>query len=456
MLAVLLLGQFMCIIDVFIVNVAMPSIGASLHASGAALQLVVGGYTAAYAMLLITGARLGDLHGRRRVYLAGMALFTAASLACGLAPDGAALVAFRFAQGAGAAAAVPQIFSLIQMRFTGPARAKALSAYAVVLSSGAAAGLVAGGVIVTANLFGQSWRPVFWLNVPLGLALIIAARSLIPADEPTGPRGLPTGPRGLDLAGLGLAVPSILLVVLPLVLGSEAGWPAWAWCAIAAGLALAVLFTRIERKISDPLLNLEVLRAPGLGPGLAALGCTQIAYGGLLFTFTLHLREGLGDSALRAGLSYLPMAVTFGLAGLCWRRLPARFHRALPIAGTSLSALGYLALAVHGDLWTWGALAVIGTGLGLAASPLLTLSLRHVPPARAADASGVLTTAIQLAQLTGVAVLGAVFLAGARGRGAVHAAAAASGHAMTVVSWWMAALSAVGMLAAIALARTSR
>jgi hypothetical protein len=150
------------------------------------------------------------------------------------------------------------------------------------------------------------------------------------------------------------------------------------------------------------------------------------------------------------------MAVTFGLAGLCWRRLPARFHRALPIAGTSLSALGYLALAVHGDLWTWGALAVIGTGLGLAASPLLTLSLRHVPPARAADASGVLTTAIQLAQLTGVAVLGAVFLAGARGRGAVHAAAAASGHAMTVVSWWMAALSAVGMLAAIALARTSR
>jgi MFS family permease len=452
MLAVLLAGQFMCIIDVFIVNVAMPSIGASLHASGASLQLVVGGYTAAYAMLLITGARLGDLHGRRRVYLAGMAVFTASSLACGLAPDGAALVAFRFAQGAGAAAAVPQIFSLIQMRFTGQARAKALSAYAAVLSSGAVAGLVAGGVIVTANLFGESWRPVFWLNVPLGLALIIGARSLIPADEPA-------GARGLDLAGLGIAVPSILLVVLPLVLGSEAGWPAWAWCAIAAGLALAVLFARVERKTPDPLLNLEVLRAPGLGLGLAALSCTQIAYGGMLFTFTLYLRAGLDDSALRAGLVYLPMAVTFGLAGLCWRRLPARFHRALPIAGTSLSALGYLALTVHGDLWTWGAQAVIGTGLGLAVSPLLTLSLRHVPPALAADASGLLTTAVQLAQLTGVAALGAVFLAGTRGRASAHASAQralASAHAMTSVSWWMAALSAVGVLAAIALARMSR
>jgi Major Facilitator Superfamily len=248
-------------------------------------------------------------------------------------------------------------------------------------------------------------------------------------------------------------------VVLPLVLGSEAGWPAWAWCAIAAGLALAVLFARVERKTPDPLLNLEVLRAPGLGLGLAALSCTQIAYGGMLFTFTLYLRAGLDDSALRAGLVYLPMAVTFGLAGLCWRRLPARFHRALPIAGTSLSALGYLALTVHGDLWTWGAQAVIGTGLGLAVSPLLTLSLRHVPPALAADASGLLTTAVQLAQLTGVAALGAVFLAGTRGRASAHASAQralASAHAMTSVSWWMAALSAVGVLAAIALARMSR
>src|ERR1700721_1997050 len=160
MLAVLLLGQFMCIIDVLVVNVAMPSIAASLHASGASLQLVVGGYTIAHAMLLITGARLGDRYGRRRVYQAGVITFTAASLACTLAPDRQALVAFRFAQGAGAAALVPQVFSLIQLRFTGPARARALSAYAAVLSAGAVAGLVLGGVVVSANLFGLGWRPV--------------------------------------------------------------------------------------------------------------------------------------------------------------------------------------------------------------------------------------------------------------------------------------------------------
>src|SRR6516162_4387248 len=167
MLAMLLLGQFMCIIDVFIVNVAMPTIGVTLHASGAALQLVVGGYTAAYAMLLITGARLGDIHGRRRMYLAGMALFTAASLACAVAPDGPALVTFRFAQGAGAAVAVPQIFSLIQLWFTG-----------------AIAGLAVGGVIVSANLFGESWRPVFWVNAPLGIALFAGVSALVPPDRP--------------------------------------------------------------------------------------------------------------------------------------------------------------------------------------------------------------------------------------------------------------------------------
>ena len=183
MLAVLLLGQFMCIIDVLVVNVAMPSIGASLHASGASLQLVVGGYTIAYAMLLITGARLGDRYGRRRAYQAGVITFTAASLACALAPDSQLLVAFRFAQGAGAAALVPQVFSLIQLRFAGPARARALSAYAAVLSAGAVAGLVLGGAVVSADLFGLGWRPVFGINVPIGIALALAVPRLIPPDE---------------------------------------------------------------------------------------------------------------------------------------------------------------------------------------------------------------------------------------------------------------------------------
>ena len=168
MLTVLLAGQFMALLDVTIVNVAMPTIGRTLHATGAELQLVVAGYTVSYAMALITGARMGDLYGQRRMFLIGVLLFTVASLACGIAPGIEILIAARFVQGAGAAAMIPQIMSVIQMRFSGAARARALSAYTAVLSSGFVAGQVVGGVLVTANLFGQSWRPVFLVNVPIG------------------------------------------------------------------------------------------------------------------------------------------------------------------------------------------------------------------------------------------------------------------------------------------------
>ena len=251
MLAVLLLGQFMCIIDVLVVNVAMPSIAATLHASGASLQLVVGGYTIAYAMLLITGARLGDRYGRRRTYLAGVLIFTTASLACALAPDSQALIGFRLIQGAGAAVLVPQVFSIIQLNFTGPARARALSAYAAVLSAGAVAGLVLGGVVVTADLFGTGWRPVFAINVPIGIVLAAAVPRLVPPDETgTGAPGAPGVGRtsGLDLAGLAAAACAVLLIVLPLVLGHDEGWPAWCFGCIAAGAGLAAGFVVIERR----------------------------------------------------------------------------------------------------------------------------------------------------------------------------------------------------------------
>ena len=191
MLAVLLGGQFMALLDAFVVNVAMPSIGADLHASAAALQLVVGGYSAAYAMLLITGARLGDLYGRRRMYLLGVAVFTAASLTCGLAPDTGLLIFARCVQGAAAAVLVPQILSVIQMRFTGAARATALSAWGLVLATGAVAGVVVGGLLVSADLLGAGWRPVFLVNVPLGILVAALVPRVVPADPP---RAQHTGP----------------------------------------------------------------------------------------------------------------------------------------------------------------------------------------------------------------------------------------------------------------------
>ncbi len=422
MLAVLLLGQFMCIIDVLVVNVAMPSIGASLHASGASLQLVVGGYTIAYAMLLITGARLGDRYGRRRAYQAGVITFTAASLACALAPDSQLLVAFRFAQGAGAAALVPQVFSLIQLRFTGPARARALSAYAAVLSAGAVAGLVLGGAVVSADLFGLGWRPVFGINVPIGIALALAIPRLIPPDER---RRNTKGHAGSTWPGCwSRARPCCWSCFRSCSVTRRAGRPPRS-AAIAAGVVLGAGFVLVERRVAarggDPLLNLDVLGAPGLPPGLAALAVTQLAYGGLLFAFTLYLQAGLGDSALRAGLTYVPMAATFGLVGYCWRRLPAGARAFIVPAGLTVSALAYLGIAAGVRGGTQGgllpfALAAAGLGLGLSVGPLLTQALAHVPPARAADASGLLTTTVQLGQLMGVAVLGSVYLS----RAATH------------------------------------
>jgi MFS family permease len=448
MLAVLLVGQFMCIVDVFIVNVAMPSIGNQLHASGASLQLIVGGYTIAYAMLLITGARLGDRYGRRRMYQAGVTAFTAASLACALAPDSQALIALRFAQGAGAALLVPQIFSTIQLRFTGPARARALSAYAAVLSGGAVAGLVLGGIIVTANLFGEGWRPVFALNVPVGIALAVLSLRALPADAPrSAAPGAGAAARKLDLAGLATAAAAVLLIVVPLVLGQETGWPAWTFGSMAAGVVAGVVFVRTERRVAarggSPLLNLDVVRSPGLPSGLSALVLSQIGYGGLLFAFTLYLQAHLEESALRAGASYLPMAATFGLIGYYWRRLPSTIHRVLAPAGLATSAIGYLGLAAATHYRHTAvaivALAVVGAGLGLSVSPLLTRSLARVRPERAADASGLLTTSVQLGQLTGVAAIGSIYLA------LQHTA----GHpAMPVVACAMAVLSAVGLLAA--------
>jgi Major Facilitator Superfamily len=347
------------------------------------------------------------------------------------------------------------------------------------------AGLVLGGVVVTADLFGTGWRPVFAINVPIGIVLAAAVPRLVPPDEAgpgeagpgetgpgeTGPSETGTAAPGagrtsrLDLAGLAAAACAVLLIVLPLVLGHEEGWPAWCAGCIAAGAVLAAGFVLVERRVAarggDPLLNLAVLRAPALPSGLVTLAATQIGYGGMLFAFTLHLQAGLGESALRAGASYLPMAAVFGLAGYNWRRLPAATRRVLVPAGLAVSTLAYLSLAagLHASIpaLTWTGLAVAGLGLGLSVSPLLTQSLTHVPAARAADASGLLTTTVQLGQLLGVAAIGSVYLSRAAGsRISATGRAAASAAAMSGTACWLAALSVAGLLAAAVMVRAAR
>jgi len=454
MLVVLLAGQLMALIDVTITNVAIPTIGRSLHASGTELQLVVAGYLVSYAMLLITGARLGDLLGRRRVFLLGVGLFTLASLACGLAPGIGALIAARFVQGAGAAAMVPQIMSVIQVRFTGAARVRALSAYTAVLSSGFVVGQVVGGALVTANLFGSGWRPVFLVNVPLGLAVLALAPRLVPRDAPS-------RHRRLDLRGLSVAVPAVFLIVLPLMLGHQERWPVWTFACIALGGALAVVFVITERSVAaaggDPLLRLSVLRSPGLAAGLGAIALLMVPYGGFLFSFAIHLQAGLGDDALRAGLVFAPSAVGFGLCGYFWRRLPARWHPFLTPAGCVVGAVGYLGIAAtlqsghSGGLALQAWLVADAAGLALAFSPLVSNALVRVPLTSAADASGLLTTTMQLGQAVGVAAFGSLFLTldARAGR-----PAAVSGHAIAVTLVLAALVTAVALFAVVPLTRT--
>ncbi|MFH8836426.1 MFS transporter [Streptomyces sp. NPDC017868] len=455
LLGVVLAAQFMALLDVFIVNVAAPTIRTELSASGGALQLVIAGYTITYAVLLITGARLGDLLGHRRAYLGGLALFTAASLACGLAAGTDQLIAFRLVQGAGSALMIPQVLSLIQRNFTGERRARALSAYSAVLATGAAAGQVAGGVLVSADLFGTGWRPVFLVNVPVGIALLALGARVLPRDA----HAASTRARALDLPGLLLLAAAVSLLTVPLVLGQEQDWPLWSWLSLGGSLVLAAVFgayeSRLARRGGAPLIAPRVLRIPGMGRAVLWIAVAMGVNAGFLFTLTLHLQGGLGHSALRAGLTFGPAAVVFGAVGLTWRRWPARLHRALVPTGFLLAAAALLALGgLLGDGGTggWGlypALGAFGAGISLAFSPALTGALATVRPEDAADASGLLATVTQLGQLVGVAAFGTLFLGRYAGSGARDSA-----DALWATVLALAAASLVG--AAAGLPRRSR
>jgi EmrB/QacA subfamily drug resistance transporter len=453
-LAVLLLGQFMAILDVSIVNVAAPTLRTDLHASGSGLQLTIAGYTISYAVLLITGARLGDRLGHGRAFRAGLAGFTLASLACGLAPTTGTLITFRILQGVGAALMMPQVMSLIQRGFDGAARARALSLYSAVIACGAVVGQVLGGVLVSANLFGTGWRPVFLVNVPIGLVLLGLARKYLPVDR--GERG-----RRLDPAGVVTLSSAVLLLAVPLVLGHDQGWPAWCWAALAASPLALVAFVVVERRLSarggSPLVSGRVLRAPGLLVGAASLFVAMVNYAGYLFAMALHLQAGLGESPARAGLAFAPAALGFAITGLTWRMLPARVHGAMIPFGLVVAAGAYLLLApiLRGG-GTGGVameldLLLVGLALGLAFSPMITVALTHVPLADAADASGVLVTVFQLGQVVGVATLGTTYLS------LVHAPGPhASAHALSVTLVALAISALVAAAFSVVLVRPRR
>jgi MFS family permease len=453
-LAIVLTGQLMAVLDATIVNVAVPSMHADLHASGAGLQLIVAGYTIAYAVLLVTGARLGDILGHRRMFRAGVLLFTLASLGCGLAPSTGLLIGLRFAQGVGAAVMIPQVLSLLQRTYTSPGpRARAMSLYAAVISGGAVLGQVIGGLLISADLFGSTWRPIFLVNVPVGMAVLAFGRLLPDSRDLSG--------RRLDLPGLLVLTPAVFALVLPLVLGQPLGWPAWGWALLAAAVAGFVLLRLVEHRVAvrggQPILPQTLLSLPGLRAGVIGLFAAMVVFGGWLFGFALQLQDGLGDSALRAGLTFAPAAVAFALVSLNWQRLPARLHTGLAATGFVFNGLGLLALGAlmrsggTGGGWTYAAAAVAGGGMAAAFGPLMTRVLSRVPVAIAADASGVVVTVNQLGIVVGVATFGTLYL-NLAGRLPVRASAAfalSSAHAYLATSVALACLALAGAVLAV-------
>ncbi|MFJ9414191.1 MFS transporter [Streptomyces sp. NPDC101227] len=447
-LLVVLGAVFMALLDSTIVNVATPAMRTDLHTTGSALQLIVSGYTISYAALLITGARLGARNGYRAIFLTGLALFTAASFACGLAPGAGPLIGARVVQGIGAGLMIPQIYSLIQLSFQGAARARALSLYAAVVALAVVVGQVAGGLLVSADLWGTGWRPVFLINVPVGLALLAAAARLLP-------REVAPSPKGLDLPGVLTLTAALLLLVVPLVLGHEQHWPLWTRLCLAAAAPVFGVFVLVERAVARrggaPLVPGRVLGSRDLVCGAGSLFFGMAGYAGFLFAFSQHLQSGLGESPTRAGLTFVPLAVGVAVGSLTWQKLPARSHRAMIAAAWALAAAGYLGIALVMRTGTQGGLAlpalqlVVGLGMGYTTSPLLTLALSGVDPADASDASGVLTTVPQIAQVVGVAAYGSVFLA--------TADRASSAHALYMTALPIAAGTLVSALAVVPLLR---
>ncbi|HTA10961.1 MAG TPA: MFS transporter, partial [Streptosporangiaceae bacterium] len=342
-LTVILVGVLLPMIDFFIVNVALPTIDTDLRASQPLLELVVSGYATAYALLLVLGGRLGDSLGRKRLFLAGMAAFTATSLACGLAPTATFLVFGRVAQGASAAMMVPQVLATIQAATSGERRTRALARYGATGGLAAVLGQVLGGLLVSANIDGLGWRPIFLVNVPIGLAGLVLANRYVP-DTRHG------APAPIDGPGTVLLGVTLLAVLVPLTEGRSLGWPAWTIALLVLAPVAAAAFAAVERRAEragrSPLVPPSLLRHAGMRRGLVLALPFFAGFGAFMFCYALLVQDGLHASALTAGLGLVPMAATFLLASLSTSRLLARFGAKVLFAGGLLQAVGLIMLAL--------------------------------------------------------------------------------------------------------------
>jgi EmrB/QacA subfamily drug resistance transporter len=413
-LAVVLVAAFMILLDISIVNVAIPSIQRDIHASYAQIQFVVAGYLLAYAVMLITGGRLGDIVGRKLMFIIGVAGFTLASLLCGLSQSGDQIVAFRVFQGLMAALMYPQIFSIIQVVIPIERRATAFGLFGATIGLATVTGPLAGGLIINANIAGLDWRPIFLINLPIGIFAVVAALIYLPESK------APNAPR-LDLVGVAIVSVGLFLLTFPLVEGRDANWPWWTYAMLLAALvtlAAFVLFERArERAGKDPLVVLSLFENRSFMAGVALYFVFFSAMPSLFLTLNLWLQIGLGFDALKTGLTVIPFAIGSGVFSGVSARLIGRFGRNVLTAGGVILIVGVLATIFTARQAGPGlqgpelipALFICGMGLGLIIAPSINFILSAVDNRDAGSASGVITTVQQMGGAFGIAAIGVIF-----------------------------------------------
>ena len=415
-LPAILLGSLMAQFDLFVVNVAAPSVQNGLHATTGLLQLAVGGYSLTYGTLLMTGGRLGDVFGPRRLLRAGMVSFAIASGLCALCQSGPQLVAARLIQGACAAMMVPQVLALVTRLFTPAERGKATALFGVTLGLGAVLGQAVGGFLVIHAPWGLSWRTIFLVVLPVALAGTYLVGRLVPAESPQTLAARP----GIDPLGLAGLSASLLLIFGAVTLAPEKGWPWWGWLLIALGGCGIAATARWEaqrgRAGQSAVIDMALFRQAVFRVGLVINGAYFLAFGGILFVMTYTLQEGLHETAEQSGLTFVPQGAAFAVASLIGSRFAAQMRPRLVTVGALASSTACALLLVQADgggiaagpEHLWPIMALLGVGNGLAIPAMIASVLRVVAHATSGTAAGVLTTVQQISMGFGVAILGSI------------------------------------------------
>jgi MFS family permease len=408
-LVILLAGAFLPPSDFFIVNVALPSIRADFHASASTMQLVISGYATTYAVMLITGGRLGDLYGRRNVLLFGMAGFAVASALCGWAGSPSILIIGRILQGFSAAIMAPQALASINAIFPDDEKPMALSVYALTFGLASMAGLFLGGTLIALDIFGLGWRSIFLINLPV--IAIAAPAALVLLRETRS-----DAPRKLDLRGALLVALALFALIAPLIEGREQGWPTWSVLMLAGAVPLFLVFWRHERNIEkagrDPIIAPSVLQVPGFKRGLfAALFFYVLAAFWLIFS--VYQQSGLGRTPFEAGIAILPAAAGFVLGPLASGRFLSVFGQYSAGAGIALQAAGLFGTAVlissGVPQFLFVALFLIGAGQGIALPNLVRTVVERVDRRQSGLASGLVNSTFQVSGALATALIGGLF-----------------------------------------------